>query len=74
VAGEILVGATMVKNLWAYGMTKYFNEWIADVGYVKPIMFDTALAVFIFLLAVPLFFVGKRFRGRTRHSVAHKEI
>lgn len=74
VAGEILVGATMIKNLWAYGMTKYFNDWIADVGYIKPIMFDTALAIFIFLLAVPLYFVGKRFRGWTRNSVAHREI
>ncbi|KIY03902.1 uncharacterized protein Z520_00594 [Fonsecaea multimorphosa CBS 102226] len=74
VAGEILVGATMVKNLWAYGMTKYFNNWIAEVGYIKPIMFDTALAIFFFLLAVPLFFVGKKFRGWTRNSAAHREI
>lgn len=74
VAGEILVAATMIKNLWAYGMTKYFNNWIASAGYIPPIMFNTSLAVFIFLLAMPLFYIGKRFRGWTRNSVAHREI
>jgi hypothetical protein len=64
----------MVKNLWAYGMTKYFNTWIAHVGYIKPIMFDTALAVFIMSLAIPLFFFGKKLRGYTRNSPAHVEI
>lgn len=64
----------MVKNLWAYGMTRFFNDWITDVGYVKPIMFNTGLAVFFISLAIPLFFVGKRFRGWTKNSPAHHEI
>lgn len=74
VAGEILVAATMVKNLWAYGMTRFFNNWIVDVGYITPIMVDTGLAIFFVGLAIPLFFVGKRFRRWTKDSPAHREI
>ncbi|KAK6380303.1 hypothetical protein LTS17_005492 [Exophiala oligosperma] len=74
VAGEILVAATMVKNLWAYGMTRFFNNWIVDAGYVTPIMTDTALAIFFAGLAIPLYFVGKRLRGWTKDSPAHREI
>ncbi|KAJ9606374.1 hypothetical protein H2200_009335 [Cladophialophora chaetospira] len=74
VAGEILVAATVVKNLWAYGMTKYFNNWISDVGYIEPIMVDTALAICFVSLAIPLFLFGKRLRGWTKNSPAHREI
>ncbi len=68
------MAATVVKNLWAYGMTKFFNNWISDAGYVKPIMFDTALAIFFISFAIPLFFVGKKLRGWTKNSPAHHEI
>lgn len=64
----------MVKNLWAYGMIRFFNNWIADAGYITPIMVDTALAIFFVGLAVPLFFVGKMFRKWTRDSAAHREL
>ena len=64
----------MVKNLWAYGMTRYFNVWIVEAGYVVPIMTDTALAMFFILLAIPVYFVGKRFRGWTKNSSVHREL
>lgn len=64
----------MVKNLWAYGMTEFFNVWIAKVGYIKPIMMDTALAIFFIGLAIPLYYFGKRLRKLTKDSPAHLEL
>ncbi|KAH6683864.1 putative MFS transporter [Halenospora varia] len=72
VAGEFLVSATINKNLWAYGLTKFLNVWIEDVGYVGPIMMNTGICLFFISLAIPLAFFGKRMRGWTKDSFVHQ--
>ncbi|KAG9229953.1 major facilitator superfamily domain-containing protein [Amylocarpus encephaloides] len=72
VAGEFLVAATVNKNLWAYGLTKFLNIWIEDVGYVGPIMMNAGLCLLWIAFAIPLVFFGKKLRGWTKDSPVHQ--
>lgn len=49
IAGEFLISATVVKNLWGYGISQFLNPWIVKSGYVVPIMVNTALTLFFYL-------------------------
>lgn len=71
IAGEFLISATVVKNLWGYGLAKFLNPWIVKSGYVVPIMVNTALTMFFICLAVPLSFYGKRVRYWSANSKVH---
>lgn len=71
VAGEFLVSATVNKNLWAYGITKFLNIWTLRIGYVGPIMTNTALCLLWICLGIPLFFFGKRLRRFTAKNSVH---
>ncbi|OBT79914.1 hypothetical protein VF21_01585 [Pseudogymnoascus sp. 05NY08] len=71
VAGEFLISATVVKNLWGYGLSQFLNPWIVKSGYVLPIMVNTALTLFFICLAIPLFFYGKRVRYWSANSTVH---
>ncbi|KJX97668.1 hypothetical protein TI39_contig474g00005 [Zymoseptoria brevis] len=72
-AGEFLVGATVIKNVWGYGMSKFINNWIVLVGYVGPLMTITAMnAALLVFGAVPLCFFGKKVRGWSAKSAVHR--
>lgn len=72
-AGEFLVGATVVKNVWGYGMTHFMNNWIVEIGYIGPLMFIAALnAAMLLCGAVPLYFWGKKVRRWSAGSSVHK--
>ncbi|KAK5405213.1 hypothetical protein LTR06_008908 [Exophiala xenobiotica] len=72
VAGEFLVSATIYKNLWGYGVTKFLNTWIVKDGYVTPIMTNAGICLFFVSLAIPLFFWGKTVRTWSRNSAIHR--
>jgi hypothetical protein len=72
VAGEFLVSATINKNLWGYGVSKFINIWIEEVGYVTPIMTNTTSCLIFILLVVPLYFYGKKVRGWSKNSSVHR--
>lgn len=71
-AGEYLVCATVFKNVWGYGMSKFLNDWIVKIGYIGPLMTIAALSLGCMLLgAVPLYFYGKKVRGWSAGSSVH---
>ncbi|KAG9942010.1 MFS general substrate transporter, partial [Aureobasidium melanogenum] len=71
-AGEFLVCATVFKNVWGYGMSKFLNDWIVQIGYVGPLMTIAALSLGCMLFgAVPLYFYGKKLRGWSAGSSVH---
>jgi hypothetical protein len=72
-AGEFLVCATVFKNVFGYGMSRYFNDWVVRDGYVGPFMTIMGLNLGCLLLgAVPLYFYGKRVRGWSAKSSIHR--
>ena len=72
-AGEFLVCATVFKNVFGYGMSRYFNDWVVRDGYVGPFMTILALNLACLLFgAVPLYFYGKRVRGWSANSSIHR--
>ncbi|KAG9854376.1 MFS general substrate transporter, partial [Aureobasidium melanogenum] len=71
-AGEFLVCATVFKNVWGYGLSKFLNDWIVEIGYIGPLMTIAALSLGCMLLgAVPLYFYGKKLRGWSAGSSVH---
>jgi hypothetical protein len=72
-AGEYLVCATVVKNVWGYGMTRFLNGWIVEIGYVGPLLTIMALNLGCLLIgAIPLYFYGKQVRGWSAKSSIHQ--
>lgn len=72
-AGEFLVGATVIKNVWGYGMTKFLNDWVVQIGYIGPLMFIAALNLACLVFgALPLYFYGKNVRGWSAKSSVHR--
>lgn len=71
VAGSIFVTITVVKNLWAYGYSKFVTDWIISDGYIPAVMTNAGLATLACLFGTLFWFVGKRFRIWTRDSSVH---
>ncbi|RMD42401.1 hypothetical protein DV735_g2691, partial [Chaetothyriales sp. CBS 134920] len=71
VAGSIMVAITVNKNLWGYGFSKFITNWIAESGWVKPIMMNMCLTVLWCSFGVVYYIWGKRMRGWTKDSKVH---
>ncbi|KAA8913487.1 putative MFS transporter [Sphaerosporella brunnea] len=71
VAGEILVSATVNKNLWGYGVAEFMTNWVISAGYVTPMVTIMGTHMAICLFAVPLYFWGKNLRRITKDSNVH---
>jgi MFS family permease len=72
VAGEFLVSATVNKNLWGYGISKFLTPWILKDGYIPPQLTNMALCLFFISCAIPLYFYGKTVRRWSKNSFVHK--
>lgn len=73
ITGQIYLAATVVKNMWGYGISQYLNNWNASAGYVIPTMFNTTLFVFFNgICAFILWVWGKKVRGWTRNDAVHR--
>ncbi|CCX33323.1 major facilitator superfamily domain-containing protein [Pyronema domesticum] len=73
IAGEIMVAATVNKNVWGYGVSKFMTPWIISSGYVKPVATIVGTSTLIYVLAIPLYFWGKKLRRATKDSYVHKQ-
>ncbi|ANB15141.1 Hol1p [Sugiyamaella lignohabitans] len=71
VTGDIFVLASLIKDLYAYGLSKWLPTWIQEVGYKTPILVALAVAFIPILLGVLLYFFGKSLRKLSRNSFVH---
>jgi len=71
VSGEIMVAATVIKNTTGFAMTYWIPPLAARKGYMTPLMVWFTFTVGPMLLALPLYFWGKRLRMATRNSSVH---
>ncbi|KAL3422998.1 Protein HOL1-like protein 2 [Phlyctema vagabunda] len=74
-AGEAFATINFVKNLFAFGLTQYLNNWIATAG-VRNVFFTIGgLTAGVSLLTIPMYIYGKRARSWAyRHNVAGKAV
>ncbi|KAJ5101266.1 transmembrane transporter [Penicillium alfredii] len=72
ISGEIMVVATVVKNTCGFSMSYWVEPLAERKGLIAPAMVEFALTVGPLVLALPLYFYGKRLRGMTRHSKVHQ--
>lgn len=69
IAGEFLVCATINKNVWGYGVSKFITPWILSDGYIAPIMTNNGLTLlWVIGGGVLLWFFGKTCRRWTRND------
>lgn len=72
IAGEIMVVATVIKNTCGFSMSYWVAPLAAREGLITPAMVEFALTIGPMLLALPLYFFGKRLRAMTRDSSVHQ--
>ncbi|KAK1816520.1 hypothetical protein LTR12_009111 [Friedmanniomyces endolithicus] len=72
VAGSLMVAFTVNKNVWGYGFSEFINTWIAEKGYVPPIMTNMALITLWCLFGFVFYFYGKTFRRWSKNSSVHR--
>ncbi|GMK54030.1 hypothetical protein CspeluHIS016_0106160 [Cutaneotrichosporon spelunceum] len=73
IAGDIMVVATVIKNTTGFGMGYWVFSFIARKGIFACAMVQFATCVGPALLALPMYYYGKRVRRWTRHSSYHNE-
>ena len=72
VTGQVFLAATIVKNVWGYGVSQFLNNWNEEVGYVKTTMTNMSLFLcFTGVGGVCLYIWGKKVRGWTRNDQVH---
>ena len=72
VSGEIMVVGTIIKNCTGFSFSYWLPELGLEQGFMVPVLVFYAFCLLAFLLAVPLYFWGKRLRLLTRESHVHK--
>ncbi|RDL40548.1 Uncharacterized protein BP5553_00527 [Venustampulla echinocandica] len=73
ISGAIMNLATVLKNMFALGMSYYVNNWIISKGYLPPMFLLMGLTVGFGLVGVVVFMKwGKTMRTWTRHSKVHQ--
>ncbi|OBT63514.1 hypothetical protein VE03_08085 [Pseudogymnoascus sp. 23342-1-I1] len=73
ISGAIMNLATVLKNMFALGMSYYINNWIISSGYLPPMFMMMGLTVGFGLIGVVVFMKwGKTMRTWTRNSKVHQ--
>ncbi|KAL4808585.1 major facilitator superfamily domain-containing protein [Aspergillus unguis] len=70
-AGELMIVGTVFKNTTGFAMTYWVPPMIERDGYMTPLMVWFVFTVAPMLLALPLYFWGKKLRALTRNSPVH---
>lgn len=72
-AGEAFATMNFIKNMFAFGLTNYLNDWVATQG-VRNVFFTIGgLTIAVNLFTIPMYIYGKRARSWThRHNIAGK--
>ncbi|KAH7130023.1 major facilitator superfamily domain-containing protein [Dendryphion nanum] len=70
-ASEAFATMNFIKNMFAFGLTNYLNNWIATQG-VRNVFFTMGgLTIGVSLFTIPMYIYGKRARSWVyRHNVA----
>jgi MFS family permease len=71
VAGDILLLGSLVKDVWAYGVSLWLPPWFISDGFITPLWVCYMVTLIPMALAVPLYFYGKTFRRWSRNSSLH---
>ncbi|ANB12019.1 Hol1p [Sugiyamaella lignohabitans] len=70
-SGSIFVLASIFKDVYGYGVSKYLPPMIPEKGYTTSIMVVYAVAIGPLALAVVMYFIGKPLRRLSRNSSVH---
>ncbi|KAF4621954.1 hypothetical protein G7Y89_g14390 [Cudoniella acicularis] len=71
ISGEIMVVATVLKNTCGFAMSYWVTPLAERKGYITPAMVQLALTIGPVVLAIPLYFYGKKLRKLTATSDLH---
>ncbi|OTA98091.1 hypothetical protein M426DRAFT_123597 [Hypoxylon sp. CI-4A] len=70
--GEVMIAATVVRDTFGFGMILFFNDWVAQSGYIKPLLMMMGITVGFCIIGLCLFIpYGKTFRRWTKDSKLH---
>ncbi|KAK8069608.1 hypothetical protein PG994_006224 [Apiospora phragmitis] len=74
-AAEAFAAMNFVKNMFAFGMTFYINDWIATQGVRQCFFVIGGITIGVVLLTVPMYIFGKRARSFTyRHKLIRRLV
>ena len=62
-ANQIFIMNVVFKNFTSFGVIHFINSWVERVGPEVPLFVFGGTAVFLCLLAIPIYIYGKRFRS-----------
>lgn len=72
-AGEAFAAMNFIKNLFAFGLSQYINDWIATQGVRDAFFVIGGITAAVSLTTIPMYIYGKRARSWTyRHNIAGK--
>lgn len=72
-AGEAFAAMNFVKNMFAFGLTNYLNNWLAEQGTRNVFFVIGGITAAVSLTTIPMYIWGKRARSWTyRHDIAGK--
>lgn len=72
IAGEIMVVATVMKNLLGFALSYWVFNVAAKDGFVAVFMTQFAVDMLPIVMTIPLFLFGKKLRRWTRNSQIHR--
>ncbi|KAK3110093.1 hypothetical protein LTR53_015974 [Teratosphaeriaceae sp. CCFEE 6253] len=72
ISGEIMVVATVMKNVLGFCLSYWVFDVLAQSGWVAVYMTQFAYDMLPVVLTIPLYFFGKKLRRWTRNSDLHR--
>lgn len=72
ISGEIMVVATVLKNVLGFSLSYWVFNVMAQSGWIAVYMTQFAVSMLPAVLTVPLYFYGKSLRRWTRNSNLHR--
>jgi hypothetical protein len=72
-AGEAFATMNFIKNMFAFGLVNYLNNWVTTQG-VRNVFFTIGgITIAVSLTTIPMYIYGKRARSFVyRHDIAGK--
>jgi hypothetical protein len=72
-AGEAFAAISFIKNMFAFGLTNYLNDWVASEGVRNVFFVIGGITIGVSLFTIPMYIYGKRARSWAfRHNVGGK--
>ncbi|CAM1508806.1 Fc.00g056540.m01.CDS01 [Cosmosporella sp. VM-42] len=72
ISGEIMIVATVLKNVTGFGMTYWVGPMVLKHGYMLPLMVWFVFTICPMVLALPSYPWGKKLRVATKDSYVHR--